>query len=252
MSTNAADAREMMRLAHEAGIILMISDHTRFGATAVTLENKLKGGLIGEIQNLHISNSFSASKVLSPYYWGYFLDPARHGGGAIMDQAGYGINWAVCLLGRPQSVFALGRQLNRDPKVKMEDHGWVLLQYAGAAAIIEGGWYAKPDFGLTGRGEMWVSGPLGRITRTNQNLSLEAAIPTENSKAVSQILPIAIEPVQPEMADGINHFLYSVRFGKPIAQPHTPATQFMVQEIIDAAYESIRSGRAVALGTKNP
>ena len=164
-----------------------------------------------------------------------------------MDQGTYGINWAVCLLGRPESVYATGRQLNCDPRVPLEDHGWVTMNYPGAVAVVEGGWWARPDFGHGGRGEFRASGPKGSISRLNDQVFLERAIPENNPAAVStsELLPPTAVPVY--QADGIAHFLHCVRFQQPIDEPHTPRINVIVNEVVDAAYESIRTGRAVNL-----
>ncbi|MCX6593254.1 MAG: Gfo/Idh/MocA family oxidoreductase [Acidobacteria bacterium] len=251
MATSARDARQMEQLASQRGITLMISDHTRFSPAAQEIGARLKAGELGPLQRLHIVNRFSASKVLSPYYAGYFREPARHGGGAIMDQGTYGINWAICLLGRPDSVFATGRQLNQDPRVPLEDHGWVIMNYGSAVAIVEGGWWAKPDFGRGGRGEFQASGPKGSLTRLNDQVVLEPAIPENDPAAVSSPQPLTPRAVPPHMADGISHFLHSVRYQKPVAEPHTPRVNVIVNEVVEAAYESIRTGRAVPLAATN-
>ena len=47
--------------------------------------------------------------------------------------------------------------------------------------------------------------------------------------------------------NGIAHFVYCLRSGKPFDEPHTPRLNVWVAEVVDAAYESIRTGRAVPL-----
>jgi predicted dehydrogenase len=53
--------------------------------------------------------------------------------------------------------------------------------------------------------------------------------------------------VPPEMRNGIAYYLYCIRNDKPIEGPVSASINVGVNEIIDAAKESIRTGRAVTL-----
>jgi predicted dehydrogenase len=53
--------------------------------------------------------------------------------------------------------------------------------------------------------------------------------------------------VPPEKINGVAYFLDCIRNNKPIEGPVTPEINVGVNEIIDAAKESIRTGRAVEL-----
>ena len=250
MATSGKDAREMERLATEAGITLMIMDHTKFGPTAQTIAARLRAGDIGEVQRLHLFHRFFASKVQSDYYANYFREAERHGGGAITDQGTYGINWAICLLGRPESVYATGRQFNRDPRVPLEDHGLVIMNYPRAIAMLEGGWWARPDLGKTGRGDFMAAGPKGVLWRDDTKVYRELAIPDNMPSAIAKPELVETESIPPEMGDGVTHFLNALRFKKPIDAPHTMRVNVIVNEVVDAAYESIHTGRAVRMDAK--
>ncbi len=120
MAATAAQAREMARLARDSNILLMLSYHNLFNAPMQAVTGNIEAGQIGAIERLVMRNAFNASKVLSPTYSAQFLDPARHGGGALMDQGTYGINYAVYLMGRPARVIATAKTLPRlraDPRL---------------------------------------------------------------------------------------------------------------------------------------
>ena len=57
-------------------------------------------------------------------------------------------------------------------------------------------------------------------------------------------------PLPPEKQNGITYFLYCLRNNKLIEGPVTAELNVGVNEIIDAAKESIRTGRAVDLASK--
>ncbi|MFN7936956.1 MAG: Gfo/Idh/MocA family oxidoreductase [Bryobacteraceae bacterium] len=248
-AASANDAREMLKVAREKGILVMISDHTQFTPAAQTIAAKIQEGWIGPVQRLQVHHRFfGVSKTLSSYYQGYFRDQGRHGGGAIMDQGTYGINWAVCLLGRPQTVYAVGHKYNEDSTYPQEDYGLVILNYENASVIVEAGWWERPDFGKGGRGELWVHGPKGTLWRDDSAVRFERAIAQPSE--VSQTRGIELLKPRPEDQDGVSHFLHAVRYGGEIAMPHRLATHVVINEIVEKAYESIRTGRAVAMDAR--
>jgi predicted dehydrogenase len=59
--------------------------------------------------------------------------------------------------------------------------------------------------------------------------------------------PIATQPAPPEKRNGVAYFLSCIRNDRPIEGPVSPAINAGVNEIIDAAKESIRTNRAVAM-----
>ena len=60
-------------------------------------------------------------------------------------------------------------------------------------------------------------------------------------------MPVALHPLPPEKAEGVAYFLDCIRNNKPIEDPESAELNVGVNEIIDAAIESIRTGRAVSL-----
>ena len=225
MATTANDAREMERLSREAGIILMINYHPLWTASMQAITSRIEAGEIGTVERLVMRHAFNASKVLSPYYKSYFLEPARHGGGALMDQGTYGIDYAVFLFGRPQRVFASAKNLHDVKGLRNEDEAWAVLDYPKATAIINGAWWSLPDTG-PGMGELTVTGSKGMLQRA----TVEGAL-----------------PIPPERKHGIAHFIDCVRNNRPVDAPHSAAVNVIVNEVVDAAYESIRTGQAITL-----
>ena len=242
MAATAKDAREMERLAREAGITLMISYHTLWSAPMRAVQAKVSSGDLGAIRQLEVRHAFSASKVLSPTYLAQFLNPDLHGGGAIMDQGTYGIDYAVWLLGRPVRVYATAKTIHPRSGLTMEDEAWVILDYPAATAILYGGWWSEPDG--PGIGFTRISGSKGEVLRDLDRVTYTPASAPGQPVAPQ---PVALPEVPPDQRGGIAHFLDCIRNGKPVAAPHSAALNVTVNEIVEAAYESIRSGRAISL-----
>ncbi len=241
MASTGADAREMERLAREAGIVLMISYHTQWSAAYRAMNARIAAGAVGHIRRVEVHHAFSASKVLSPYYEKQFLDPSLHGGGALMDQGTYGICYAVWLLGKPTRVYATGRTIKPRPGLTREDESWVVLDYPNATAVISGGWWTEPDG--PGVGFARVSGTKGELLRDLDRVTFTPA--STGQRAEAQVVPLPHVP--PDQRGGIAHFLDCIRTQKPVDSPHSPRVNVLVNEIVDAAYESMASGRAVHL-----
>ncbi len=243
MASNAKDAREMERLARESGITMMISYHTLWSAAMRAVQTKVTSGDLGAIRQLEVRHAFSASKVLSPTYLAQFLNPALHGGGAIMDQGTYGIDYAVWLLGRPTRVYATAKTIHPRPGLTMEDEAWVVLDYPSATAILYGGWWSEPDG--PGIGFTRISGSKGEVLRDLDRVTYTPASVPGQPLAPAQA--VALPEVPPDQRGGIAHFLDCIRNAKQVSAPHSAALNVTVNEIVDAAYESIRSGRSVLL-----
>ncbi len=235
LAATGEEAREMERLAREAGITLMASYHTLWSGPMRAFMKKLPEA--GTVRLLEVRHAFPASKVLSPTYERQFLDPAQHGGGALMDQGTYGLAYAAKILGRPVRVFATGRTLRPRPGLTMEDDATVVLDYAGATAVIRAGWWAEPDG--PGEGFNRVAGTRGELVRDMGKVTFTAARGTAEN--------VEVESIPAHQRGGIAHFLACIRNGKAVEAPHSATMNALVNEMVDAAYESMRTGRAVAM-----
>lgn len=235
LAASGGEARKMERVAREAGITLMASYHTLWSGPMRAFMKKLPEA--GTVRYLEVRHSFPASKVLSPFYERQFLDPAQHGGGALMDQGTYGLAYAAMILGRPMRVFATGRTLRPRPGLRMEDDATVVLDYPGATAVIRAGWWAEPDG--AGEGFTRVAGARGELVRDMGKVTFTRARGTAES--------VEVEALPAHQRGGIAQFLASVRSGKAVEAPHSATMNVLVNEIVDAAYESMRTGRAVEM-----
>ena len=59
--------------------------------------------------------------------------------------------------------------------------------------------------------------------------------------------PVPLHPLPPDEKDGVAYFVDCIRNNKPIEDPSSAELNVGVNEIIDAAIESISTGRAVSL-----
>jgi len=123
---------------------------------------------------------------------------------------------------------------------EVEDDAVVLLEYPDATAVLLPSW----DWPY-GKGQAEFFGPNGSLLVMGDSLFFHGKERGEPGKPLGETLDTL--PLPPERADGTTYFLNCIRNNKPVEGPVSPELNVGVNEIIDAAIESIRTGRAVSL-----
>jgi len=243
MAQSGADAREMARLASEAGIKLMVNYQVVWSPATQEGAARLKTGELGPIQKIIVEFGHEGPKEIgaSKEFNAWLYDPKKNGAGALMDFACYGANWAMWIKGRPQRVFAYSLKLKTAQHNEVEDDAVVLLEYPDATAILLPSW----DWPY-GKGQAEFYGPQGSMLVMGEGLLYQPA-KTDASLEHPSGAPVSIHPLPPEKMDGIDYFLDCIRNNKPVEDPVSAELNVGVNEIIDAAIESIRTGKAVSL-----
>jgi predicted dehydrogenase len=240
MATNAADAREMERLAHKAGIKLMVNYWNAWTGSSHALFHRVKSGEVGEVQKIIVQYGHQGPKEIgiSKEFGEWLYDPEKNGGGALMDFGCYGAEWALWLKGRPIRVYATARKLKTAQHNRVDDDATIVLDYSDATVIIE------PSWGWPyGMDRVYVFGSKGSLLATRNNLFLRASS-AQNAEASLDGVRTAFSPVQHETSNPIAYFLDCIRNHKPVEDPVSARLNVQVMEILDAARKSIRTGRA--------
>ncbi len=243
LASTAADAREMARLAQQAGIKLMVNYWNAWAASTHELFHRVYAGELGPIQKIIVQYGHQGPKEIgvSKEFGEWLYDPVKNGGGALIDFGCYGAEWALWLKGRPKRVYAYTLKLKTEQHNAVDDDAVILLEYPDATAILQASWdwpYSK--------GQVEVFGPKGSLLATGDTVLYRAA----KSRASSQSPegdPVALAPVEAITSSPIAYFLYCIRNDKPVEDPVSASLNVGVVEILDAAKESIRTGRTVRL-----
>jgi len=246
MASTGADAREMERLAREAGIKLMVNYWNAWAAPTQDAYARIKAGELGPVQKMIVQFGHEGPKEIgvSKYFGDWLYDPIKNGAGALMDFGCYGADWALWLKGRPARVFATSSKLKTDQHNAVEDDATIILEYADATAILMPSW----DWPY-GKGQAEIFGPKGSFLVMGDGLLFQPAHNDAEAKS-PQGKPVETQPLPPEKKNGIAYFLYCIRNDKPIEGNVSAAINVGVNEIIDAAKESIRTGGAVVLSAR--
>jgi predicted dehydrogenase len=239
MATNAADAREMERLGKQAGIKLMVNYWNVWVPPSHELFHRVKAGELGAVQKIIVQYGHSGPREIgvSRYFADWLYDPAKNGGGAIMDFGCYGAEWALWLKGRPARVFATAKKLKLAQHNDVDDDSTIVLDYSDATVIIEASW----DWPY-GRDRVQVFGPKGSLLATGQELLYR---PTGNGggKMALEGERISIDSLPRETSNPVSYFVDCIRHGKAIEDPLSATLNVQVMEVLDAARQSVITGR---------
>jgi predicted dehydrogenase len=243
MATNAADALTMEQLAETGGIKFMVNYWNAWTASTHELEQRVNSGEIGAVRKIVVQYGHQGPKEIgiSKEFGDWLYDPVKNGGGAIMDFGCYGAEMAMLLRGRPMRVYATTRKLKAGQNNRVDDDATILLDYPDATAVLEPSWDWTHNMDRT-----YVFGAKGSFLSTRSDLfarsaAAEGKLPTPDGDRLT------LGPLPHEMSNPIAYMIDRIRNNKPVDDPLSGKMNVQVMEILDAARESARTGRAVDL-----
>src|SRR5215472_8784264 len=204
MATSGADAREMLRLAKEANINLMVNYWNAWVAPSHDLFHRVSAGELGPVNKIDVLQGHQGPREISvsKYFETWLYDPVKNGGGALMDFGCYGAEWAMWLKGRPQKVYAYTLKLKTEQHNKVDDDATILLEYPDGRAIIEASWDWPES-----KGQVAVYGPKGSLMANEHDLFLQPA-GTKPDAASPFGQPVQLRSELHESSNPIAYFVY--------------------------------------------
>jgi predicted dehydrogenase len=248
MAADLAGADALLAAARASGQPLMVNWPTAWRPALREGVRLVGTGAVGEPVQLSHRGGHSGPREYgcSEQFCEWLYDPARNGGGALVDYCGYGGILARTLLGRPAAVTAVAVHL-RKKDLPAEDNAVVVLRYPRALATLEGSWTqigGEPGFAFVVYGDagtLIVHQP--RATREGQTVG-PGRVQIIRGDGSETLEP----PALPEgERDGVSCFLARLHDGRPIEGLCAPAVGRDVQEILAAALQSSATGRTVSL-----
>ena len=243
MATDTADAREMERLAENAGIKLMVNYWNAWVPSSYELVRRVKAGEIGPIGKIVVQYGHNGPKEIgvSKQFGDWLYDPVRNGGGAIMDFGCYGAEWALWVKGRPTSVYATTRKLKIDQHNRVDDDATLTLNYPDSTAVIEASW----DWPYS-MDRVYVFGSKGSLLATRDALIARSSS-ADNRESSPDGNPASLSALPHGKSNPIAYLLSQIHSNDPVEDPLSGQLNVQVMEILDAARESARTGRTVEL-----
>ena len=232
-----AEARSMVAAAKEAGLVLAFALQRRFNPATEALRQRVEAGELGEIY--HARAVWTRNWGVPIGVGGWFTDPARAGGGALIDIGVHVMDMAWFIMGTPKVATVSGQVYNKYPHLTQTDaSAFALVRFAdGRSMQVEASWaLAQADdvmgvdfYGTQGGAhlgdaslELYHVSDAGRV---GTNVSLRGARPAFTAQSAN--------------------FVRAVRGLEPARTPAEHGEQLMM--LIDAIYRSSKEGREIQL-----
>jgi len=239
MAMNAQEAAEMRRAAQESGALLMLAHNWRFHEELIWLKQQIGARRLGRIIRTQGS---SVHVGWGPSGW--FTQRELAGGGALADMGVHAIDTARFLLGDPlpKSVFAKTGTHYIDADV--DDTAELTITWEdGSYSHLEAGWWQPHSGGAESFAGVYGTQGYGSVFPTR----LKIHRPGAETEMVDGGFPHPRRPesVQKMYADQMAYFIRCIR---ERCQPSPGGKEGLINmQIIDAAYESSRTGKAVEI-----
>lgn len=245
MAMDAQEAESMLAASEKSGALLMVAHCWRFDEEVLWLREQVEQGRIGEIVR---TKGYSVHVNWGPSGW--FTQKRFAGGGALADMGIHAIDTARFLLGDPLPVSVYARIGTYYRDFDVDDTGVILLNWDnGVTSYLESGWWQPYADGPEAGTQLYGRTGLAQLFPTGLWMPQGPAICGVSGEwdTVDPGFPFPRpEHCPPSMYDAqMAHFVDCIRAGR------TPvpggAEGLINMRIVDAAYESARTGQVVEI-----
>ena len=252
MAMNRFEAEEMKKAADDSGRVLMIGFVRRFGKDAELMKTFIDGGTMGD---LYYAKANYLRRNGCPGGW--FGDKAYSGGGPLIDLGVHVMDFVRYLAGRPKPVSAFGvtydnlgcdrassekgwvsSSKGRDFKYDVEDFASALIRFDSGLTL-----QIEASFNLNIKNDTGTIELFG--TKSGAKLDPEVELFTDMNGGFVNVKPCGSVGGRNIFVAEIQHFIDCVRNGTPCISPAEDGVELM--KMIDAIYESARTGRTVEI-----
>ena len=243
LAVSVAHAQRIQRAAQKGGIQVLVNYETTWYPSHGAIWTLIKEGrAAGDIRKMVAMDGHSGPKAINvqPEFLEWLSDPIKNGAGALFDFGCYGANLMTWLMDnqRPLAVTAITQQFQPAVYPRVDDEATILLEYAKAQGIIQASWNWPFN-----RKDLEVYGEHGLAIATG-GTGLRVALPKEPEHAVTP------EPRPPDERDSISHLMAVARGQRKPNGLSSLENNVIATEILEAARESARTHRRVALGRR--
>lgn len=235
IATSLEDADKMIRACESAGVNLMIAFPVRFSPAFAVLKARFDSGALGNVYAISGTNNGQV-----PLGRAWFTDPVLSGGGALTDHVVHIADLLDTLFGEvaASSVYAVSNRILR-PDLEAETAGLVSITYDnGVIATIDCSWSRPAHYPTWGGLTLQISAEAGLMDIDAFGQRVEGFSETS---ANALWLPYGPD----SNARMLDEFIQSIRTGKT-AKPDG-AAGYRTAQVVQAAYESLRTGRPARL-----
>ncbi len=244
LASTYKDALAMAELARKYDVKVMCNYQMAWWPSNQLARAEVNRGTVGKPWRLHGIVGHGGPGSIGPgkYFFDWLTDPVKNGAGALMDFGCYNALWSLWYMGRPETVYAEAIHLRPETFPKVEDSATMVLKYKNGINVFEGSWdlpRSFEDLEIFGS----ATAPDGSLTRGSIYMT-EQKVELRNGRETRELPLIALPPGK---ADPISFMVDAMRNHKPIEGITALGINVGVVEIVEAAKESLRTGRAIKL-----
>jgi len=167
------------------------------------------------------------------FFFEWLTDPVKNGAGALMDFGCYNALWSLWYLGKPDTVYAQVNHLRPERFPKVEDNASLVLSYKNGVGMFEGSWDLPRSFQ-----DLEIFGLKGSVYMNRNGVEVRQGTATKQANAA---------PLAAEKAGPIPYMIHCLRTKTPVEGLTAIDINVQVNEIIEAALRSVKTGKAVKL-----
>jgi predicted dehydrogenase len=241
LAVSNADAQRIKRAADRGGVQVFVNYETTWYPSHGEIWSLMKEQKVaGEIRKMVAMDGHQGPKLINvqPEFFAWLSDPVRNGAGALYDFGCYGANLMTWLMDarRPIAVTAVTQHFQPAVYPRVDDEATILVEYPNAQGIIQASWNWPVN-----RKDLEVYGERGYAIATGGN-NVRVALPKKPEETLTP------PPRPADERDSIAHLIAIARGARKPNALSSLDNNMIVTEILDAARESARTHRRVALG----
>jgi predicted dehydrogenase len=232
MAMTAKDAERMLETSIKSGAQLMVAHCWRFDQDVLWLKSQ-----IGQLGKIVRTKGYGVHVQWGPSGW--FTQKALAGGGALVDMGIHALDTARFLLGDPQPQRVYANIGTYYKSFDVDDTGVIIVEWDnGTITYIESGWWQPHADGPEAATQLYGTKGFGQLFPTRLELGKRIVDP-------GFLFPRKEHCPQAIYNDQMLYFLDCIRLGhKPVPGGLEGLTNM---KVVDAAYQSARSGEVVKL-----
>ena len=249
MAMNAAEGREMLAAAKQAGKRLMINFSYRFSEQSYALKAQVDSGILGEV---YFARTVWHRRRGIPRFGGWFGQKAISGGGPLIDLGVHRLDLALWLMGYPKPTWVMASTYSPIADrlataagfdYDVEDLAVAMIKFENGATIeVEASWATntkEKEFMET----RLLGTEAGLVQRNlNEGYEFEAELYLERE---GYQFDMKVHPPLKPVPSAMNHFVESILSDTPHIA--TGEEGLLVMQLLDAIYESAAKGEPVKI-----
>ncbi len=241
LTISLEDALAIRRVAREHKIQVLVNYETTWYASNKAARDEVESRQLGAIRRVVIHDGHQGPKEIGvpPEFLSFLTDPRQNGAGAMYDFGCYGADLMTWLMHgeAPLTVTAVANHDKPEIYPNVDDDATIVLAYPRAQAVIQASWnwpFSRKDMEVYGATGYAITVGPNRLRIRHEHDSEEHTM--------------TAAPLSPPQNDSLS-YLAAVLRGQIVPKGDLTAldTNIVVMQILDAARESVRTGKTIHL-----